>query len=390
MGETLVMQSRLSKDEIPVSLTGEGDSRQCEVKGYAEALQVLTSDTEVERLTRAGTRPGQTFTELPRWLGRALSRQRCEALRPYLERLASDLAEAVMVKSQADRVDLIDDFAIPYSFSGMCSAVGVPESLHPALYAWHQAAPHTAAEVEDTDGAHWRSLRQLIAPLVTTGTSGTSGTSGEGLTQIMASEIQAGHLATDQAIMALGLLVLSSAHPSVTRLVSDTLLLLLIDQDKRADLIARPGKIPTAIEEMLRFSSPSMVVGPRLTRCPMRIGEVDVPGEMQLKVFIGVANRDPRRFRDPGRIDFDRDEAQHLAFGYGSSYCPGARLARTQAEIAVRTMLPCLGQLTLAIPPERLAWSYQRAGYHMMLEAVPVIRSLLSGRRYPVAVIRSA
>jgi len=363
------MLSRLSKDEIPVRLTGQGDSRQCTVKGYAEAIQVLTSDTEVERLTRVGTRPGQKFTELPRWLGLAMSRQRCEALRPDLERLASDLAEAVVAREQAD---LLEDFVIPFSFSCLCSAVGVPASQHPDLYAWHEAAPHTAAEVEDPDGPHWRSLHQLIAPLVTTGTSETSGTSGQGLARIMASEIRAGHLAVDQAIMALGLLVLSSAHPSVSRLVSDTLLLLLIDPDKRAELIARPGKIPAALEEMLRFATPSFHVGPRRTRCPMRIGEVDVPGDMQLKVAIGAANRDPRRFRDPGRIDFDRDEAQHLAFGYGSSYCPGARLARTEAEIAIRTMLPYLDRLTLAIPVERIEWSNRRAGYNTMLDALPV------------------
>jgi len=363
MDETLAMQSRLSKDEIPVSLTGEGDNQQCLVKGYAEAIQVLTSDSQVERLTRAGTRPGQTFTDLPRWLGLAMSRQRCEALRPYLERLASDLAGAVMARGEAD---LVDDFVIPYSFSGLCSAVGVPASQHPALYAWHQAAPRTPAEVEDPDGPHWRSLHQLIAPLV------VAGTSGQGLARIMASEIRAGHLATDQAIMALGLLILSSAHPSVTRLISDTLLLLLVDQDKRAALIARPATIPAALEEMLRFASPSILVGPRLTRCPMRIGDVQVPAEVQLKVFVGVANRDPRRFRDPGRIDFDRDEAQHLAFGYGTSYCPGARLARIEAEIAIRTMLPRLERLALAIPVGRIGWSDRRRGYQTMLETLPV------------------
>jgi cytochrome P450 len=190
----------------------------------------------------------------------------------------------------------------------------------------------------------------------------------------MASEIRAGHLAMDQAIMALGLLILSSAHPSVSRLISDTLFLLLIDPDKRAVLIARPGKIPAALEEMLRFATPSFYVGPRRTRCPVRIGEVEVPGGMQLKVAIGAANWDPRHFCEPDRIDFDRNQAQHLAFGYGSSYCPGARLARTQAEIAIRTMLPYLEQLTLAIPVEQIEWSNRRAGYSTMLDTLPVTR----------------
>jgi cytochrome P450 len=95
---------------------------------------------------------------------------------------------------------------------------------------------------------------------------------------------------------------------------------------------------------------------------------------MQLKVAIGAANWDPRHFCEPDRIDFDRNQAQHLAFGYGSSYCPGARLARTQAEIAIRTMLPYLEQLTLAIPVEQIEWSNRRAGYSTMLDTLPVTR----------------
>jgi cytochrome P450 len=172
--------------------------------------------------------------------------------------------------------------------------------------------------------------------------------------------------------MSLGLLLLDSAHSSITRLISDTLLLLLIEPDKRAVLTAEPSKVPTALEEMLRYSPPSWHAGVRRTRCPFRLGDIDVPAGTTLDVVIGEANRDPRHFRDPGRIDFDRDEAQHLAFGYGSSYCSGARLARTQAEIAIRTVLPYLDQLTLAIPVEQIEWSTRRPGYSTMLDMLPV------------------
>jgi cytochrome P450 len=232
-------------------------------------------------------------------------------------------------------------------------------------------------EVEDPDGPHWQSLHQLAAPMVTTGPAGVAGpagAAGQGLGRIMAAEIQAGRLTMDQAIMSLGLILLSSAHPSITRLISDTLLLLLVDPDKRAMLIAHPGKVPAALEEMLRYAPPSFHIGVRRTRCPMRLGQVEVPAGFTLDIVVGVANRDPRRFRDPGRIDFYRHEAQHLAFGYGASYCPGARLARTQAEIAIRTMLPCLEHLTLAIPVEQIEWSSRRPGYSAMLDTLPVTR----------------
>jgi cytochrome P450 len=361
--ETLFMASRRSTEEKPVRLTRQGGGRVCVVQGYVEAIQVLTNDTEVERTTAAGMRHGQAFSGLPRWLAQAMSRQQCEALRPDLERLASDLAAAVMARGKAD---LVEEFTIPFTFSGLCTAIGAPASQHPALYAWRQDAHRTVQDVEDPDGPHWQSAHQFTVPLVTTGAAG------QGLGRILAAEIQAGRLEPDQANMSLGLVLLDSAHASITRLISDTLLLLLTDPGKRALLIAQPGKVPAALEEMLRYSPPSWHAGVRRTRCPFRLGEVEVPGGTTLDVVIGVANRDPRHFRDPGRIDFDRDEAQHLAFGYGSSYCSGARLARTQAEIAIRTMLPYLEQLALAIPVEQIEWSNRRPGYSTMLDILPV------------------
>src|SRR5215467_10679914 len=104
MNETEVMQNKRPAGETPVRLTREGGDRVCVVQGYAEVIQVLTNETEVERTARAGTRPGQEFAGLPRWLALAMSRRQCEALRPGLERLASELAGAVMARGKGDLV----------------------------------------------------------------------------------------------------------------------------------------------------------------------------------------------------------------------------------------------------------------------------------------------
>src|SRR5271154_3560493 len=99
---TLVMPSRRSTEEKPVRLTRQGGGRVCVVQGYAEAIQVLTNDTEVERTTAAGARHGQAFAGLPGWLAWCMSRQRCGGPGPGLEPFASDLAAAVMTRGKAD------------------------------------------------------------------------------------------------------------------------------------------------------------------------------------------------------------------------------------------------------------------------------------------------
>jgi cytochrome P450 len=84
-------------------------------------------------------------------------------------------------------------------------------------------------------------------------------------------------------------------------------------------------------------------------------------------VLLNSANRDPGRFDDPDRLDLERQDVKHLAFGRGRHYCLGAPLARVEAEIALTTLLRRLPGLRLDMPLEELRW-----------RPVPLFRSLAS------------
>jgi cytochrome P450 len=107
-------------------------------------------------------------------------------------------------------------------------------------------------------------------------------------------------------------------------------------------------EIPAFIEEVLRFESP--VKGDfRLARVATSVGGVDIPAGTTLMVLNGAANRDPRHFDDPGGFHPDRDNArEHLAFGHGTHFCPGAPLARAEGRISIERMLDRMADIRIS------------------------------------------
>lgn len=111
------------------------------------------------------------------------------------------------------------------------------------------------------------------------------------------------------------------------------------DPDLQHRLRLRRDLIPGFIEEILRYESP--IKGDfRLTRVPVTVGGVDLPAGTTLMILNGAANRDARQFEQPDVLLPERDNArEHLAFGHGMHFCPGAPLARAEGRITLERLL---------------------------------------------------
>jgi cytochrome P450 family 150 subfamily A5 len=96
--------------------------------------------------------------------------------------------------------------------------------------------------------------------------------------------------------------------------------------------------IPNFVEECLRIEGP--VKGDfRLTKCPVTLAGTDIPAGTFLYVSNSAANRDERKFENPGEFELDRKNARlHVAFGAGRHACPGAPLARAETVVALNRM----------------------------------------------------
>jgi cytochrome P450 len=101
----------------------------------------------------------------------------------------------------------------------------------------------------------------------------------------------------------------------------------------------------------------------RLSRKSTTVGGVDIPAGTTVMVVNGAANRDPRRFEDPGEFRVERANArQHIAFGHGAHTCPGAPLARAEGHVTVERFLDRMTGIRIAEaehgPPGARRFSY--------------------------------
>jgi cytochrome P450 len=133
-------------------------------------------------------------------------------------------------------------------------------------------------------------------------------------------------------------MVAGAGNETATRLIGFTMQLLAQHPDQRRLLVEDPSLIPAAIEEILRLESPSPVQA-RWVQHDVELHGTTVPADSIMLLLNGAANRDPRHWPSPDRLDVHRDAGAHLSFGYGLHFCLGAALARVEGRVALEEIL---------------------------------------------------
>ncbi len=143
---------------------------------------------------------------------------------------------------------------------------------------------------------------------------------------------------TRDEVLAYVSLLAGAGNETTTRLIGWAGKILAENPDQRRELVADFSLIPNAIEELLRYESPSPVQARVLSRDVQHYGTTIDEGRIVL-LLNSSANRDERHFPDPDRFDIHRNVGRHLAFGYGVHFCLGAALARLEGRVALEEVL---------------------------------------------------
>ena len=174
-----------------------------------------------------------------------------------------------------------------------------------------------------------------------------------------------GERLTDLEFNMFFLLLINAGGDTTRNLVASGILALMEHPDQRERLAADPSLMPTAIEEMLRYTTP-VTVFVRTATTDTELRGIPVAAGDRAAMFYPSANRDENHFDDPDRFDVGRTPNPHLAFGGGGThFCLGANLARVEAGALLPEVLARLTNLELAGPVERVRSNLMN-GIHSM------------------------
>jgi cytochrome P450 len=316
-------------------------------------------------------------TRLRRVIGGAFTARRVLALRPRIQRIADDLLAALPEEEEAD---LIEGFAFPLPITVISEMLGVPGSDRDRLRTWSRDLITTSSAPE------LRRRREAGAAALTGYLSGLVAERRKHMDMELASEAQpdlisALILAADRQgeldeaeLLGMLMLLLVAGHETTVNLIGNGTLALLRAPEVLGALVADPGLVPAAVEELLRYDGPVERATLRTAVEDVDVDGVTVPAGSLVVVALACADRDPARFDRPDELDLGRRDNQHLAFGYGPHFCLGAPLARLEGTIAFTSLLGRFPGIRLARPPEELRWREQSAMMILRgLEALPVI-----------------
>jgi cytochrome P450 len=133
-------------------------------------------------------------------------------------------------------------------------------------------------------------------------------------------------------------LLAGAGNETTTRLIGWTGKVLAEHPEQRRQLVGHPELVPNAIEELLRYESPSPVQARYVTKDVEHHGQT-VPAGSAILLLTASGNRDERKFADGDTFDIHRDIDRQLAFGYGIHFCLGSALARLEGRIALEEVL---------------------------------------------------
>lgn len=287
-----------------------------------------------------------------------------ERLRERIQALTDELLAAA---PRDGAIDLVGSFALPLPATVIAELLGAPAADRGRFHRWSTriVSAGTARDAVLALPAAWSFLRYLRALFARRRVEPR-----DDLISALLQAEEAGDRLSEDEVLAMAFLLLVAGHETTVNLIASGTLALLQHPDQLARLRAEPALIKSAVEELLRFTSPVELATERYAREPVVIAGTAIPRGGLVLAVLASANRDERQFPAADCLDLGREPNRHLAFGLGGHYCLGAPLARLEGQIAFATLLRRFPDLRLATPPAALRW--KRGVFLRGLEALPV------------------
>jgi aspartate racemase len=283
---------------------------------------------------------------------KAFTPARVEELRGHIQDIVNHLIDGIQKKSE---MDVIAELAEPLPAIVTAEMLGVPVSDHVKLKLWSADFAEMLGNFQHNPERYPQVLKAVasLTEYFQNAIREQRETPRPGLIHsLLTAEIDGDRL-TEEEVIANCIVTMVGGQETTTNLIGNGLLTLLRNPEELEKLRNDPSLIPSAVEEMLRYESPSQHTA-RMCPSDREMGGKLIQKRQAVIAVMAAANRDPERFPDPDRFDITRKDNRHLAFGYAAHYCFGAPLARVEGQVVFEALLRRLSNIQLL--PEPIEW----------------------------------
>ena len=282
----------------------------------------------------------------------AFTPARVERLRQRISEITERLLDTVQ---PSGRMEVIEDLADPLPCIVTCEMLGVPAQDYKQLKVWSTDFAEMLGNFQHNPERTPRVLKSVaeMTRYFESAMEEQRRNPREGLLgSFMTAELDGDRL-TQEEIIANVIVTMVGGQETTTNLIGNGVLSLVRNPGELHRVRTDPSLVPSAVEELLRYESPSQHTA-RLAPDDVQLGGKAIPKRQAVIAVMAAANRDPERFPDPDRLDLGRKDNRHLAFGWAAHFCFGAALARLEGRIAFEAMLRRLPDWELDARP--LVW----------------------------------
>ncbi len=290
---------------------------------------------------------------LRRLVNKAFTPRRVQQMTGEIEQIVAELLDKVEQRG-GETIDLVNDVAVPLPLSVISTMLGVGDEDRDQFHVLMERFVVRLGSGSAADAMRAVPTARKVYAVLERLAEQRRAEPDDGLISALLAASEDGDSLSPDEVIAMIFLLMLAGHDTTANLIGNSAVALIEHPDEAERLRADPSLMPTAVEELLRYTTPVPCGAARTLLDDVEVDCSTIPKGSKVLGMIISANRDESVFDQPGELDLGRDPNRHLTFAFGKHFCLGNQLARLEGQIAIGELVRRFPGMRLAVPREEL------------------------------------
>ena len=294
---------------------------------------------------------------LRRLVNKAFTPRMVQQMTGEIERIVDDLLNDLERRGDsASPVDLVADFATPLPLSVISTMLGVGDEDRDEFHVLMERFVARLGSGSGVDALRTIPTARRLYAVLERLAAQRRALPDDGLISGLLAANEDGDSLNDDEVIAMIFLLMLAGHDTTANLIGSSAVALIEHPEQAARWRDEPALTASAVEELLRFTTPVPCGTARTLLDEVSIEGTTMPTGSKVMGMIISANRDEAVFDEPDALDLGRDPNRHLTFAFGKHFCLGNQLARLEGQIAIGGLVRRFPSMRLAVPRDKLRY----------------------------------